>query len=499
VFVVEVYAAVRQFVFVEGGSRREAARVFGLNRETIAKICRFSVPPGYRREQPPARPKLDPLVPVIDAILASDREAPVKQRHTAQRIFERLRDEHGYTGGYTVVKDYVRPARLRLREAFVPLSHPPGHAQVDFGQCIGFIGGVRTVMHVFCMDLPHSDAPFVKAYPAETTEAFLDGHVSAFGFFGGVPLSILYDNTKLAVARILGDGQRTRTRAFTELISHYLFKDRFGRPGKGNDKGKVEGLVKHTQRSFMTPLPHAASFEALNAALEARCLARQDEHAGRHEETIGERLLRDLAALKILPAGRFEPCEKKPARAASTALVRYRMNDYSVPTAYAFRDVLVKGFVDRVLIVAGAEIIARHERVYGRGEFIFDPLHYLALIEQKPGALDQAAPLQNWALPEGFQRIRQLLEARMGNRGKREFIQILRLMEVFPETVVSAAVIEAMRLGAIGFDAVKQLVLARVEQRPARLDLTRYPYLPAAHVRMTVAADYGVLLSRDAA
>jgi transposase len=226
---------------------------------------------------------LGPLTPVIDAILAADRSAPIKQRHTAKRIFERLRAEHGYAGGYTVVKDYVRLQRTRMKEAFVPLAHPPGHAQVDFGQCIGIIGGVRTVMHVFCFDLPHSDAPFVKAYPAETTEAFLDGHVSAFAFFGGVPLSILYDNTKLAVARILGDGQRTRIRASTELISHFLFRDRFGRPGKGNDKGKVEGLVKYTQRTFMTPLPHAASFEALNAALAERCRARQGEHAGRHQ------------------------------------------------------------------------------------------------------------------------------------------------------------------------------------------------------------------------
>ncbi len=140
----EVDAAVRQFVFVEGRSQREAARVFGLNRETVAKMCRFSVPPGYRREQLPAKPKPGPLVPVIDTILEGDRDAPVKQRHTAKRIFERLRDGHGYTGGYTVVKDYVRPARLRPREVFVPLSHQPGHAQVDFAQCIGFIGGVRT-------------------------------------------------------------------------------------------------------------------------------------------------------------------------------------------------------------------------------------------------------------------------------------------------------------------------------------------------------------------
>ena len=195
-FAVEVYAAVRHFVFVEGNSRREAARVFGLSRETVLKMCRFSLPPGYTRTKPVAKPKLGPLLPVIDAILEADRTGPVKQRHTAKRIFERLRDEHGFDGGYTVVKDYVRIARARSRETFVPLAHPPGHAQVDFGEAVGVIGGVRRKLHFFCMDLPQSDACFVKAYPAETTEAFLDGHVSAFAFFGGVPLSILYDNTE---------------------------------------------------------------------------------------------------------------------------------------------------------------------------------------------------------------------------------------------------------------------------------------------------------------
>src|SRR5271166_3040038 len=242
-FAVEIYAAVRRFVFVEGKSRREAARVFGLSRDTISKMCRYSAPPGYVRSKAPERPKLGPLVPVIDAILEADKTAPAKQRHTAKRIFERLRLEHGYAGGYTVVKDYVRTARTGSREVFVPLSHPPGHAQVDFGECVGIIGGVRMKLHVFCFDLPQSDACFIKAYPAETTEAFLDGHISAFAFFGGVPISILYDNLKIAVARILGDGKRQRTRAFTELVSHYLFQDRFGRPGKGNDKGKVEALA----------------------------------------------------------------------------------------------------------------------------------------------------------------------------------------------------------------------------------------------------------------
>jgi transposase len=385
-FAVEVYAAVRHFVFIEGNSRREAARVFGLSRETVSKMCRFSLPPGYTRTKPVKKPKLGTLLPVIDAILEADGTAPSKQRHSAKRIFERLRDEHGYAGGVTVVRDYVRVARAKGRETFVPLAHPPGHAQVDFGEAIGVIGGVGQKIHFFCMDVPQSDAAFVKAYPAETTEAFLDGHVSAFAFFGGVPLSVLYDNTTIAVAKICGDGRRERTRAFTELQSHYLFRDRFGRPGKGNDKGKVEGLVKYARSNFMTPIPQAASFDDLNGTLEERCRRRQGERAGRHSETIGERLVADLEFFRDLPAVPLEACEKRAARVSSTALVRYRCNDYSVPTAYGFRDVVVKGFVDEVVILCAGEQIARHRRAYGTGTFVFDPLHYLALIETKPNA-----------------------------------------------------------------------------------------------------------------
>ena len=314
-----------------------------------------------------------------------------------------------------------------------------------------------------------------------------------------MPLSVLYDNTTIAVAKICGDGTRERTRAFTELVSHCLFQDRFGRPGKGNDKGKVEGLVKYARANFMTPIPTAASFEALNAMLAERCRARQGDRAGRHASTIGERLVADLAALRALPAVPLEPCEKRAARVSSTALVRYRCNDYSVPTAYGFEDVLVKGFVDEVVILCGGTEVARHPRSYGEGVFVADPLHYLALIETKPNALDQAAALQGWDLPEVFQHLRHLLEARMGNRGKREFIQVLRLMEAAPKDVVAFADTEAIRLGAIGFDAVKQITLARIERRPVRLDLTAYPHVPQLAVKTTAAADYTVLMPEMAA
>src|SRR6266403_1051707 len=394
---VELYGQVRRAVYVEGLSRREAARRFGIDPRTVAKMLAFSVPPGYRRSRPPVRPKLDPFIGIIETILAADEGRPKKQRHTAKRIFERRRDEHGYRGGITIVRDYVRAHRLQHREVFVPLRHDPGHAQVDFGEALAEIAGVERKIHFFAMDLPHSDACFVQAYPAETGEAFCDGHNAAFTFFGKVPRSILYDNTTLAVARILGGGVRQRTRVFSELQSHYVFEDRFGRPGKGNDKGKVEGLIGWIRRNLLVPVPRAVSLMALNEQL-------------------------------------LEGCRRR--------------------------------FGDRL-----------------RG------------LDQKIGALDEAAPLVGWDLPEEFATLRRLIEARMAKRGKREFVQVLRLLEVFHREDVLAGVREAIARGAIGFDAVKHLVLCLIERRPPRLDLTVYPYLPRASVAMTSAKAYLDLLT----
>jgi len=469
----------------------------GCSNILIIHLIRSSRAPsgGYVRTKPPFRPKLDPFTGVIDAIMAADKDRPKKQRHTAKRIFERLRDEHDFTGGMTIVKDYVAGWRQRTQEMFVPLVHPPGHAQADFGEAIGVIGGVERKIHFLAIDLPHSDAIFVVAYPSETTEAFCDGHVKAFAFFGGVPQSILYDNTKIAVARILGDGRRQRTRVFSELQSHYLFTDRFGRPGKGNDKGKVEGLVGYARRNFLVPIPVFADFEALNAHLLECCRKRLADRLRGQVGTIGDRLDHDLAVFqKPLPAP-YDACEKKPGTVSSLSLVRYRCNDYSVPTAYGHQKVLIRGYVHEVVISCGAQIIARHPRSYEREDFVFNPLHYLALIEQKTNALDQAAPLADWALPEEFTTLRRLLEARIGKKGKREFVQVLRLMEVFKIDDVVAGVRDAIGCGAVGFDAVKHLVLCRIERRPPRLNLTVYPYLPKAAVAITSARSYMDLLA----
>ena len=498
-FHVDTYFRVRRACLVEGMSVREASRVFGLHRDTVRKMLANATPQGYTRKGPPRKPKLEPFTGVIDAILEADSRAPRKQRHTAKRIFERLRDEYGFEGQQTIVKDYVREHRRRVGEMFVPLSHGPGHAQCDFGEALAVIAGVERKVHYFVLDLPHSDGCFAKAYPGETTEAFLDGHVSAFAFLGGVPQSVLYDNTKLAVAKILGDGRRKRTRAFSELQSHYLFEDRFGRPGKGNDKGKVEGMVGYVRRNFLVPIPVAESFAALNAHLEARCLDRMDARLRGHTETIGQRMERDLDALLPLPPVSYDACDQPASRVSSLSLVRYRTNDYSAPVAYGHRDVLIKGYVDRVVISCGTEVIAKHPRSYVQDDFVFDPIHYLPLLERKTGALDQAAPLAGWDLPEEYRTLRRLLEDRMGQRGKREFVRVLRLMEHFSHQEVHHAVRDALRLGAVGFDAVKHLLLCRLEGKPPRLDLELYPHLPRVSVQTTRATDYLTLLSGRAA
>ncbi len=497
IYSVELYLRVRQ-ACADGMSQREAARLFNVSRDTVRKMMSFSVPPGYRRRVEVRRPKLDPFIPIIESWLEADRTMPRKQRHTAKRVFDRLRDECGFAGGYTIIKDYIRERERRGQEVFVPLSHPPGQAQADFGEALVRIGGIEQKAHFFVLDLPHSDACYVRAYPAAVAEAWVDGHIHAFAFFGAVPQSVLYDNDRCLVAKILPDGTRKRASLFSGFLSHYLIRDRYGRPGKGNDKGNVEGLVGYSRRNFMVPMPAFDTWEAFNLWLEEQCLKRQRAVLRGESETIGERLQRDLAAMRPLPAAPFDACDQDNGRVSSQSLVRYKTNDYSVPVAYGHQDVWIRGYIHEVVIGCGGEVIARHPRCWDRDELVFNPIHYLPLIEQKINALDQAAPLQGWNLPEEFATLRRLMEARMNRQGRREYVQVLRLLEVFDLADVRAAVLQALRMGALSFDAVKHLLLCRVERRPPRLDLDFYPYLPKATVEKTRAGSYMRLLSGDA-
>jgi hypothetical protein len=232
--------------------------------------------------------------------------------------------------------------------------------------------------------------------------------------------------------------------------------------------------------------------------LRQACIQRRQRKLWGHKETIAERFEQDREKLLPLPLTSYEACEQRTTRVNSQALVRYETNDYSVPTEYGHRQVLVKAFVWELVISSASEVIARHTRSYGREEMIFNPLHYLALLEQKTNALDQAAPLQRLQVPEEFLELRRQMEARMGKNGRREYVQVLRLLVTFSMEELSAAVRQSLQLRAIAFDAVKHLLLCAIEQRPPKLDLENYPHLPLAEVSLTRAADYQVLLTQGA-
>ena len=491
----EIYLRVRHAHYQDGLSGREIARQFGISRDSVRKMLLFSEPPGYRRSAPVRRPKLDEFTDQIDQWLLEDKSCHRKQRHTAKRVFDRLRDECGFTGGYTIVKDYIREQKQGGQEMFVPLSHPPGHAQADFGEARAIIAGVLQKVFFFALDLPHSDGSYIRAYHRANTEAWLDGHVHAFAFFGKVPQSIVYDNDRCLVAKIMPDGTRKRTDRFTAMLSHYIIKDRYGRPGKGNDKGKVEGLVGFARRNFMVPTPRFDSLEDFNDYLEDMCRRRQSDVLRGHTESIAQRLVRDLGAMSALPAAPFEACDQRSGRVTSTSVVRYKSNDYSVSVRYGHQDVWIKGFVDKVVIGYKTDVIAVHTRSYAAADIVFDPIHYLPLIERKINALDQAAPLQGWELPKAFETLQRILDLRSGTAGKREYVQVLRLLERFDMEVVHAAIKDALLRRAISFDAIRHLVLCRVERRPARLNMSIYPFLPRTNIQTTNAANYAGLLS----
>jgi transposase len=244
-------------------TKRAACREYDLHWETLEKILAHVEPPGYRRTKPRHKPKIEPFLPIIEEILESDRKAPKKQRHTAQRIWERLRDEHGFTGKPTIVKDAVRAWRNGHQEVFLPLSHRPGEGQVDFGFAQVKLNGQATKVALFVMTLPYSDALVIQVFPRECTEAFLEGHKRAFAFFGGVPRRISYDNSKIAVAKITGSRQREVTKEFLRLKSHFLFQDHFCLVRRPNEKGHVERLLDFARTNYL--VPEVASLVELTA------------------------------------------------------------------------------------------------------------------------------------------------------------------------------------------------------------------------------------------
>ena len=259
----EQWSEIRRRVLVEGVSKRQILRETGMHWTTLEKILTHSEPPGYRAGHSRIKRKIGPWLGRIEQILKADKDLPKKQRHSAKRILDRLREE-GYAGGYTQVKGAVREMERTCREVFVPLVHRPGEAQVDFGEALVQVGGVLRKIKFFVLALPCSDLIFVMAFERECTETFWEGHVRAFEFLGGVPSRITYDNSRIAVAAIVGPHERKLTRAFLQLQSHYLFAHHFCRVRRANEKGVVEGAVRYTRQNFLVPVPVVRDLDQLN-------------------------------------------------------------------------------------------------------------------------------------------------------------------------------------------------------------------------------------------
>lgn len=476
----EQWTEIRRRVLVEGVSRRQILRETGMHWQTLKKVLEHSQPPGYRQVQRRRKTKLGDHLERIGQILKEDRAMPRKQRHTAKRIWERLREE-GFTGGYTVVKDAVRDLTKQNQEVFVPLVHRPGEAQVDFGHALAKVDGQLRKVVFFVMALPYSDASFVAAFERECTETFWEGRVRAFEFFGGVPRRITYDNTKVAVGQILGRARRL-TQGFLQLKSHYLFDHHFCRVARGNEKGVVEAQVKFTRLNFFVPVPQARDMAALNIHLHQRCTEDRQRRLRGQKGTKAELLVEDQKAFLPLPATAFDACRKVMTRASSLSLVRLDGNDYSVPVRWAHHAIVAKGYCDQVVLCAEGHEVARHARNWGDEQVCFEPLHYLALLETKPGALDHARPLAGWTLPECFALLRRRLEAERDGDGTREYVRVLRLLEQHPLVTLRTAVEAALRVGAITRDAIAQFLHPREDWRATPFSLDGHPHL--RHVRV---------------
>jgi transposase len=496
----EVYANMEQWneirrrVLVDGVSQREACKHYALHWRTLKKILTHAEPPGYRRVKPPARPLIEPVLPTIRQILDDDAKAPRKQRHTAKRIWQRLKDEHAFKGGYTSVKDAVRELKVGRKEVFLPLVHPPGEAQVDYGFAQVTLAGVETDVAVFVMSLPYSDAVYIQVFPRECTETFQEGHARAFAFFGGVPSRIAYDNTKTAVAKIVGPRERELTHEFLRLKSYYLFASHFCLVRRPNEKGHVEKLVDYARSNFLVPVPAVDSLDQLNAELAARCRRDQERSVRGKAGTVATLLAEDRAAMQVLPARPFEARRTADVSADSLSLVRFDTNSYSVPTKYAHRTVKVVASVSEVRIVYEDRLVARHPRCWGREQSVFDPIHYLALLERKPGGFDFARPLEKWELPECYGVLRRRLEADE-RHGTKAFIRILRLLESHPLAQLTDAVEYALDLGIEDPDSVRVILEYRADRPTELFRLDGRPQLAGVRVPPTDVAAYASLLT----
>jgi len=485
---------IRRQIRNEAVSLRHLERETGIHRQTLRKIRDNSEPPGYQRTRPAAKTKIEPYLERIEGIINSDKQVHRKQRHTAKRIWEILQSE-GFTGGYTIVKDAIRDIKKTSKEVFMPLSQRPGEAQVDFGYALANFNGTLKKFVFFVMSMVHSDAMFVMAFPRECSESFLEAHVRAFEFFRCVPQRISYDNTRVAVAKILTAHKRTHTAEFKRLISHYLFEAHFCNVRRPNEKGIVEGSVKYSRQNFMVPVPQVKDYDELNHLLRESCQADMDRILrGKSSLSKKQLLAEDRIAAIALPDDRFDYRKTTSTIATSESLVRYDTNDYSVPVSSAHHQVTIKASISSIEFYQQDKLIATHSRCWDREQQIFDPTHYLELLERKPGSLDHARPLEDWQLPDCFNSYRSCLENHR-DKGTKEYIQILLLLNRYSLKDLQRAINKALNSRVYSFDAILQFLLTPEDYAFTTFSLLGREHLRHIVVNQTDVSAYSSLVS----
>lgn len=481
---VDQRAAIRYAYYQEHKSIRQIARDLKCSRKTVDKAITSAEPTPYIRTVPYEAPKLGTFHARIDELLAEQAHQPRKQRYTCHKIFQILRAE-GYSGSESRVRGYIgeRKRATKRPPLFLPLEFDPGQdAQVDWGEAVAILGGKRQTVQLFVMRLCYSRRTFVMAFPTQRQEAFFEGHVRAFHFFEGVPQRLSYDNLTTAIRPIFTGRSRQEQQAFTAFRSHYLFASHFCTPGEGHEKGQVEHGVGYVRRNFLVPLPQAASFASLNELLLECC--RQEDARQVHglPDTIGALWKTEQPLLRELPSHDFACCVTVAATLTPYSQVIFETNRYSVPVTRAASHLTIKAYPFQVEILHQDSVIARHPRCYERETDVFDPLHYLPLLEQRPGAFEHAKPIRHWreSWPLCYKRLlHRLREQWPEGRGIREFVQILKLHEAYPTSLIEQAIEQALTYGCIHAEGVR-LCLHQVlhpQQTPPALDLTETPHL----------------------
>jgi len=469
---VDIYEKIRYLYAVEHLSQRAIAKRLGVSRNTVKKYCHGNHLPGEALPRNREAPVTGPVRDLVSRWLEEDELAPPKQRHTAKRVHDRL-EELGYRAGESTIRELVREIRAQREKPYVPLAFDPGEAvQVDWGEAKVFMDGVKTTVQLFCMRLCHSAAPFVMAFPNQREECFLEGHRQGFEFFGGVPQRAIYDNLKNAVKSGWGRYVTEEQPRFRTFRAHYAFRADFCNPGAANEKGLVENLVGYIRRNVLVPVPRVRDWSELQAALLHRCRKYQDHRIAGRSGNVGECLAIEQASLTPLPGRLFETALVTEAKVYPDGTVVFDRNRYSVPINLVGHTLTVKGYPLRVEIYRHNTLVAMHQRVYGKGEYRWNPAHYIPLLEQRPRAIQNARPLKE-TLPPGFWSFRQQIR---GTDPDREFLEIVKLAVTYGQEAVAAAVEKAAAQHQYSYQAVRlHLLEFRAGEAPVIPPLRNIP------------------------